>query len=286
VGSQHSNTNLLDNWYFLDPINQRGQKEYAGVGHTIDRWYSGIENTKTEVLESGLRLTAEAGRNSWWIQKIEGRAQFVNKVCTLSILTADNNLYCLTATLKNQNATNEHYDRIFSWGGLVWQFYGANEDTARFVIYPNMNKTITLIAAKLELGPVQTLAHKEGDTWVLNDPPPNKALELAKCQRYQIILKGNGNAIIGTGIVYNGRVYFGVPIPTTMRNTPAITVQGNIHAIGSQKITSNLLNVVIYGSGTANILKICADDEITLPEGDIVLIQITSGGTVILDSNL
>ena len=39
-------------------------------------------------------------------------------------------------------------------------------------------------AVKLEPGPVQTLAHKEGDTWVLNDPPPNKALELLKCQRY------------------------------------------------------------------------------------------------------
>lgn len=42
----------------------------------------------------------------------------------------------------------------------------------------------TLIAAKLELGPVQTLAHKEGDAWVLNDPPPDPATELAKCQRY------------------------------------------------------------------------------------------------------
>lgn len=40
-------------------------------------------------------------------------------------------------------------------------------------------------AAKLELGSTQTLAHQdENGNWVLNDPPPNKALELAKCQRY------------------------------------------------------------------------------------------------------
>ena len=32
------NENLLDNWYFADPINQRGQTEYTEGGYTIDRW--------------------------------------------------------------------------------------------------------------------------------------------------------------------------------------------------------------------------------------------------------
>ena len=42
-----------------------------------------------------------------------------------------------------------------------------------------------MLAAKLELGPVQTLAHQDASgNWVLNDPPPDKALELLKCQRY------------------------------------------------------------------------------------------------------
>ena len=42
-----------------------------------------------------------------------------------------------------------------------------------------------ILAAKLELGRNQTLAHQDEDgTWMLNDPPPDKALELAKCQRY------------------------------------------------------------------------------------------------------
>ena len=54
-------------------------------------------------------------------------------------------------------------------------------------IRPLAGSTVKAIAAKLELGTVQTLAHKEGDTWVLNDPPPDPALELAKCQRYQVV---------------------------------------------------------------------------------------------------
>ena len=35
------NPNLLDNWYFANPVNQRGQTEYPasnGVTYTIDRW--------------------------------------------------------------------------------------------------------------------------------------------------------------------------------------------------------------------------------------------------------
>jgi hypothetical protein len=32
------NPNLLDNWYFGNPVNQRGQTEYTAAGYTIDRW--------------------------------------------------------------------------------------------------------------------------------------------------------------------------------------------------------------------------------------------------------
>lgn len=32
-----SNPNLLDNWYFADPINQRGQKEYGDNQYAIDK---------------------------------------------------------------------------------------------------------------------------------------------------------------------------------------------------------------------------------------------------------
>ena len=31
------NPNLLDNWYFGRPVNQRGQTEYSGDKYTVDR---------------------------------------------------------------------------------------------------------------------------------------------------------------------------------------------------------------------------------------------------------
>ena len=37
--------NLLDNSYFVDPINQRGQTSYTGICYSIDRWYGTPSST-------------------------------------------------------------------------------------------------------------------------------------------------------------------------------------------------------------------------------------------------
>ena len=53
-------------------------------------------------------------------------------------------------------------------------------------IYNNTAVKKVIRAAKLELGSQQTLAHQDAaGNWVLNDPPPDKTLELLKCQWYQ-----------------------------------------------------------------------------------------------------
>lgn len=70
----------------------------------------------------------------------------------------------------------------------------------RVVLQPGSSCTIQ--AAKLELGPVQTLARQNAEgTWELTDPPPDPALELAKCQRYlQVLLYGGyDEAYLGIG---------------------------------------------------------------------------------------
>ena len=54
-----------------------------------------------------------------------------------------------------------------------------------YTFNPKQETTVFVKAIKLELGSQQTLAHQDAaGNWVLNDPPPDKALELLKCQRY------------------------------------------------------------------------------------------------------
>jgi len=78
----------------------------------------------------------------------------------------------------------------------------------------------TIIAAKLEIGTRQTLTKPdENGTDVLNDPPPNKALELAKCQRYFFRIaeyRATGYVMSATAV----RLFIFTPV--VMRITPAL----------------------------------------------------------------
>jgi len=74
---------------------------------------------------------------------------------------------------------------------------------------------------------VQTLAHKDASgNWVLNDPPPNKALELAKCQRYQFVINPQQlYAKFGIAVSHDiDMVFADVALPVPLRALPAIQV--------------------------------------------------------------
>ena len=109
----------------------------------------------------------------------------------------------------------------------------------------------TVKAAKLELGSVQTLARKEGDAWVLSDPPPDPALELLKCQRYFAALDIPVGHDVST-VVSNGNsiCLFPVCLPVPMRANAACASTGalRIHdADGYTDVTPNS-SVVMIGN--------------------------------------
>ena len=49
--------NLLHNWYFLNPVNQRRKTEYTGLNGWIDRWSSGSGSFKGQITSDGIVLT-------------------------------------------------------------------------------------------------------------------------------------------------------------------------------------------------------------------------------------
>lgn len=187
-----SNPNLLDNWCFLDPVNQIGHTEYTSSGYTIDRWYFFSDSGKhTLLVEDGyISLVNGSGNNSWIRQCVEDDFESGCQLTISALFKAD--AAGRQVALKCSNADN------FNQGKIKW-FTAAEAGTLyliSFTVTPYThssfefiasitNESVTnLLAMKVEFGSVQTLAHKEGDTWVLNDPPPDKALELLKCQRY------------------------------------------------------------------------------------------------------
>ena len=183
-----SNENLLDNWYFADPINQRGialNTAFADIGqYFIDRWIL-----------------------------IDGTV----------ILTANGLVLDGTIRQKRETALNTNFTAsVFASSGTATAVY--NDTTKYFDITCNGG---TIVAAKLEIGDVSTIKRKDANgNWILNDPPPNKALELAKCQRYywntKSIISNYSNLPHIFTARTTSRIYGVISVPVPMRTTPIV----------------------------------------------------------------
>lgn len=164
------NQNLLDNWYFGNPVNQRGQTSWANpsnMQYAIDRWQ--ITNSSVVALvNDGITVTAEIQ------QGLEKTRLEFGRTYTFSLLSSDRRLEKHTFVLASDMTTI----RVnFSFGIFVCYLSG---DNVWIQIYGDGS---TYKAVKLELGSQQTLAHQENGVWVLNEIS-NYGEQLARCQRY------------------------------------------------------------------------------------------------------
>lgn len=210
-----SNPNLADNWYLINPINQRGKTDYTGHGvhdYTIDRYYLATQAGNVKVENDGTLLTL--GSLFW--QLIEAK---IKGPITFSVLSEDNKLYSVSVPFFS-DTTNQNVNTDF--GSIRIQNVNG-------MLGVNINTTKTekkFIALKPEFSLTQTLARKVGGQWVLNDPPPDPTLELLKCQRYQLSLLDP--LITGQSYIFKGnasepsRFYGVLPTPVPMRTIPRV----------------------------------------------------------------
>ena len=224
-----SNPNLLDNWYFADPINQRGKAEYTANTldtYTIDRWktVSFVKGSTDVILNKYLTLNFPTSNLSGFSQVIENPELYMGQTLTFSVLT-DEDVFSTTVTLVDMETEIDYGDTNINDNLRIDIFYVVKERTLSVRLLSNYNPTsVNVIAAKLELGDKQTLAHKDaGGKWVLNDPPPNKALELAKCQRYYW-KSTDVFSFTSNDVKNNNRGLVNVQFPVTMRARPAVTI--------------------------------------------------------------
>lgn len=170
--------NLLRNWYFGRPVNQRGVSgTISTAGYFLDGWK--LVSGSVTIGADGITLNG-----------------------TMAQVLEDAPAGTVTATVLTEE-------------GVVP--VGYDSTTKTFTVTAAGTK---LIAAKLELGDVQTLAHLEGSAWALNQLP-DYAAELARCQRYLVPLASD---LVQAVIIGTGMIFFFVPLPVTMRATPTIAV--------------------------------------------------------------
>ena len=203
------NENILDNWYFADPINQRGQTEYTASGYGIDRWQKTSAQGKVTVGEGVTELTG-TGAYGYLRQYVENVSTLTWPV-TLSVMTQDGAVY--SKTFLGPSAT----------GFFIGTFYFYLDGDSRVVVrFPADTTSVNITAIKLEEGPRQTLARQDADdNWVLLDPLPNKATELMKCQRYyQHNVTGEAINLPAYIAATANSLVIGLTYPVPMRATP------------------------------------------------------------------
>ena len=235
------NPNLLDNWYFGNPVNQRGQTSYTGGGYGIDRWLKSAAETTVAVVTGGISASGKK------FQRLEQRVEDAQSLNGITVT--------FSALVKNPDGLLRLAMYNATTGGLISQDFQASEDfqlvqiTAAPVInagdvfsaalYPGANdatteRTCLIKAVKLELGSQQTLAHQENGVWVLNEIP-DYGEQLRKCQRHFVNFNPYKMAWFSmlpavTGVVSAGKVkaFSTVPLPVAMRTQPVVSYGGII----------------------------------------------------------
>lgn len=233
---QFCNQNLLDNWYFANSVNQRGATEYiinSFNQYHIDRW-TAAGNFKITLENDGLKITNTSDSVYANIMQRLEFARFGKKerTITLSLFTGDD-LYSVTGTVSFQDQ-NGSCSFATPFGAIRMYTYNS---LTEFTIDVAPGKETKIQAVKLELGSFQTLAHKEGSKWVLNEIP-DYATELAKCQRYFYKTQG---AFEYRGIAIN-QWYMNngtIELPVSMRIKPTCKVFDRHGNAGKISIRNN-----------------------------------------------
>jgi len=175
-GTYHKN--ILHNWDFRNPVNQRGFTSTTNSGYTIDRWQLVTSGHAVEVVSDGIKLIAgkNAGLDMCFAQLVENYSRFVGVPLTLSMHIVENTLTRGCKLRRNENSGplimgTGYFTYTFTPSSLSrlqigLQFVDKSVDDGNYLIIDKM---------KLEIGSVSTL---------VNDPPADYGEQLMLCKRF------------------------------------------------------------------------------------------------------
>ena len=213
VGGGGVSPNLLHNWDFRNPVNQRGAGYVAGANtYGLDRW---------KVASWGGTYQVNAGsvsNHGSFAQRIENFQQLLGKVATISI--------CISGVIYSSTFT---MPSAVGGGEIVVINVTASSHFAITVtatssyldVEFNVSEIIYGIEmVKLELGTVSTLAY---------DAPMDYGVEMLRCQRY---FRRHDTINKKPYSSYLNSIYYYFELPVEMRISPTCTsISGNVITI-------------------------------------------------------
>lgn len=285
--------NLLDNWYFGNPVNQRGQTEYKINGYTIDRWKTQNASTLVTLMDESVKVEQTASSQPRISQLTETVFPAGTTMTVSAIMKGD-----------GINAPKIQVSKVFSsdtifigeanndeWQMVTATFVTELEGAPSVALYCSTNNenppVLEVAAAKLELGEGQTLAHQDADgNWVFNGIP-NYAEELAKCQRYFYAVRTTGNNMLATAIANTTtNLLFAMPLPVPMRANPAASYSNLLYSKsgGSAGSAPSSVSPISTINNETAIRTLMLGGSFTT--GTPYALILTDGGYLYLDANL
>lgn len=290
-----TNPNLLDNWYFGRPVNQRGQTELASGNwdtYFIDRWMPTSPDHAYTITDDGIKISNMSHKyDQIWRQNLE---RMEKRTYTLSFLLKNIGLLSITFTPQGSDYAEQTLD-----GGFIISFTSeANLVNPAIRLLDSTSVTVsdvTLLAAKLELGDTQTLAHKENGVWVLNEIP-DFGEQLRRCMYYaEKIEDGNTPVITNATFIPAGATSATFVLPYERKRTsPSIrfndvsnyrvivrSMSGNTSAFGISNIS-----ILDVGTTKASVLVTFSSAASQDWYGYLQRADNTSGGYAFISADL
>lgn len=253
---QPCNRNLLDNWYFGNPVNQRDVSgTISSAGYFLDRW---------KLVSGSVTISADG-------ITLNGTMQQVLETAPVGTVTAS----ALTQA---------------GVGEVVPTYDSASKTVT---VTADGKK---LVAVKLEIGPQQTLAHQEDGVWVLNEIPDygeelTKCMRYLQVLAAPYDTSGNGVAI---GYA-NNTVDLWVPIPLAvpMRISPTPTIPTGGAALlkvgktsGSPKDVTRVTGGWAMQTGGACSMRSLIFTSSGLTAGETYALFMQQGAQIVLSAEL
>lgn len=246
---------------------------YCGDRYTVDRWHLTSDGVLT-VEDEGIRLTSGALFEPF---EYELSSSLKGKTVTYSFFFADNTLVTKSAVIPSAWG---NWDSLIEIGDI--QLIGLESGKR---IWARYSSTTTAIAAKLEIGSTQTLAHKEGDKWVLNEIP-DYGEQLRRCQRYARAYKRLlGQTFLPLGAYRSDRKAVSFALPTSsFRAVPTVSTLNDIFQLfdGTNVYGITSLAVTDYSDGLVTIYAYTSQSF----EDGKVLWLFSNNGTLLLSADL
>ena len=256
LAPQLSNPNLLDNWYFGNPVNQRGQTEYTGAGYGIDRWkLNGVDGGNPVYLVDTHELINNS--TSGYAQTVQiipydFAKNLIGKILTLSVLVDDGFSGDTFFELQEVNTwTRIAFKDVSASNQVVSVTFTMPPINNNIQFYVGTRGSVKPIAAALNPGDHQTAFHKDSEgNWQLNELP-NYADTLARCQKYLRVYNASGSAwyrLTDSAFYLGSVVAFGIDVD--MRTIPVISFTGSWRILPTKNLTTG------NGFGTINNFEV------------------------------